>query len=513
MWSVTSLAVNPKGHFMHTDFELSFEYWEGLVQFSLFRHGITEASKETTWETIEPILEKAIRQTEGLDEAVENEDDLLYAWITLVEEIVGIDACRVIVAASPARLVIRIDASIPADRHDLFRIAPWDTAVTELGSDPQLTESRPVLHGTLIAVRDVRIAKVDQIEASTIAGVEPVPASMDYYSEKDDQGATGTTFPVWFGTNRRLYQEDGEVFEIHEEMESERVHFGKCDIWIPKTHRRGEQKSPWYDPRRWKMDDEIRFRNCELLDDLTGSIRDAVDQSEKTNHLLFIHGFNNSFSDAILRAGQIGYDLGIDGATLAFSWPSRKLLPFVSRYSGDGERISGCRKALETMCERLTGLEGTLHVIAHSMGNRALTGAWKNAFETIAKSNSLDVGQVIFAAPDVFQQAFRDDTEGIHEFCKRATLYANKLDHALGLSRILNRTPRAGILPPIMRLENIDTIEVPFNLALFGHTYFAKLIPMLEDLAALIEENSAPGEGGRASLDYANEDKTHWTLK
>jgi esterase/lipase superfamily enzyme len=38
---------------------------------------------------------------------------------------------------------------------------------------------------------------------------------------------------------------------------------------------------------------------------------------------LFIHGFNNSFEDAILRAAQIGYDLGIGQGIGLFSWPSQ----------------------------------------------------------------------------------------------------------------------------------------------------------------------------------------------
>ena len=69
------------------------------------------------------------------------------------------------------------------------------------------------------------------------------------------------------------------------------------------------------------------------------------------------------------------------------------------------------------------------------------------------------------------------------------------------------------MLPPVMPLAHIDTIEVPFNMALFGHTYFAKLIPMLEDLSALIEDNSGPGESGRELLQRADNSKPHWTLR
>jgi len=61
-----------------------------------------------------------------------------------------------------------------------------------------------------------------------------------------------------------------------------------------------------------------------------------------------------------------------------------------------------------------------------------------------------------------------------------------------------------------MSLDQIDIVEVSFNLALFGHTYFAKLIPMLDDLASLIEHNEAPGSGTRSHLQQSSEPPGHW---
>ena len=139
---------------------------------------------------------------------------------------------------------------------------------------------------------------------------------------------------------------------------------------------------------------------------------------------------------------QVGFDVDINGATLAFSWPSRRLLPFVTRYNDDGVAILASRKAPVAMAEHISELNGTLHVIAHSMGNRDLALSWQQLLETIRESNTLESGQVVFAAADVFQSAFKYDTENTKEFCQRATLYASRTDFALGLSRLLSRWPR-----------------------------------------------------------------------
>ena len=39
--------------------------------------------------------------------------------------------------------------------------------------------------------------------------------------------------------------------------------------------------------------------------------------------LIFVHGFNVSFDNALFRAAQIAYDLNFDGPGVSFSWPSR----------------------------------------------------------------------------------------------------------------------------------------------------------------------------------------------
>jgi len=494
---------------MYYDFELSFEYFEGVLAFELLS-GFTEASKQTKWDFIAPALESAITLTEQfVDDDTIEDATVLTAWRRLIDVVVGATACQKIVSKAPARISIQIGDSIPEQHHELFQSAPWEIVIPQIASAASETRSQQ-LDEIEITLLDIRIA--DEGTSESMAGIEQTPASMDFSSCQDDGHTDGTTFPVWFGTNRCKYQAADGSPQFTGEMDENDVHYGKCEIWIPDSHRPGELKSPWYKRQRWLNSDSLRLERTMLLESLTESIYQDVDPCETTNHLLFIHGFNNSFQDAVLRAAQLGYDLGIDGATIAFSWPSRKLFPYISRYSGDGEQISACRKTLEVVGRHLSELKGTIHVVAHSMGNRLLASTWASVLPAIRSHGNLEVGQVIFAAPDVFQQAFRDDTDGIHDYCNRATLYANRLDFALGLSRILSRTPRAGILPPVMDLKGIDIVDVPFRIALLGHSYFANVQPMLDDLSALIFSASAPGEGDRKSLVLVKEERPYWQL-
>lgn len=498
---------------MAANFELLFEHGEGDIYFSLMRHGITQSRNKASWVQLEPKLRVATEAVEKAELDQLEDESLLQAWSEIIGQLIGESTCKVIFAAAPANLIIAIDSTIPENYYDLFRSAPWEQAIFKLGKHKLPAESQSLLEDNQITVIDVRITRAEQATATSVAGVEQVPASQDFYSDKPDHDADGTYFPVWFGTNRHLIDGPEGVSEIEGQISDDKIHVGQCEVWIPKSHRRGELKSPWYRPEAILKSDYLKLEDVSLLDAIGPSILEAIAQSSATNHLLFIHGFNSSFREAILRAAQIGFDLGINGATMAFCWPSRKLFPFVSRYVGDGQVISGSEKALLKMTEQFSGLEGKIHVIAHSMGNRPLTRAWRKMLQTISDSPKLEVGQVVFAAPDVYQAAFKDDTEGIFEFCERATMYANRRDYALGISRFLTQTDRAGLIPPVMSLEQIDTIEVPFNMALFGHTYFAKLVPLLEDLAGLIEHNEAPGTGSRSQLVPQSESPPgHWVF-
>lgn len=498
---------------MAINFELLFEHLEGDIHFSLIQHGITKSRNKVSWSKLEPELQRAIDAVEKAELEQLDDQNLLELWCTVIGRAIGDSASQKIIAAAPANLTIAVGATIPESYYELFRAAPWEQAMESLGSPESPAELQPLLQGKQVTLVDVRIDQKEQARAISVAGIEQVPPSLDFYSDTPDEDAEGTHFPVWFGTNRELRENDGEVYEVVGELTKDRIHVGRCEVWIPKTHRRGELKSPWYRPESILRSDELRLTDMTLLESVVDSIRSAIEQDATTNHLLFIHGFNSSFNEAILRAAQIGFDLGIDGATIAFSWPSRRLFSVIPRYVGDGEVISGSEQALVQLTEQLEGLEGKLNVIAHSMGNRALIRVWESMFKSVNQMPTLEVGQVVFAAPDVFQAAFKNCTEGIDEFCERATVYANRRDYALGLSRLLSQTNRAGLLPPVMSLDQIETVEVSFDLAKFGHTYFAKLIPLLDDLASLIEHNEAPGTGERSQLQRNDEPPGHWSFQ
>ena len=107
------------------------------------------------------------------------------------------------------------------------------------------------------------------------------------------------------------------------------------------------------------------FRNALLL---------SVDKSSEKDAFVFVHGFNVTFAEAARRTAQLAHDLGFNGAPILYSWPSRATLV---GYVGDQDDAELTAGNLRRFLYKIVAESGArrIHLIAHSMGNRALTYA------------------------------------------------------------------------------------------------------------------------------------------
>ena len=167
---------------------------------------------------------------------------------------------------------------------------------------------------------------------------------------------------------------------------------------------------------------------------------DAVQASQrraaifKNQALIFVHGYNNTFTGAMQRATQLSFDLDFDGILMPFTWPSQGT---TRGYLVDNSNAMKSVDALVWFLDDVrTALPDVkLHVLAHSMGNQVMLRALCKLTERDGKNGNTpaNFGQVISAHADVsfedFEQltaCFKDSVEGI-------TLYVNEQDTALGV--------------------------------------------------------------------------------
>jgi esterase/lipase superfamily enzyme len=163
--------------------------------------------------------------------------------------------------------------------------------------------------------------------------------------------------------------------------------------------------------------------------------------------LLFVHGFNNRFEDAVMRFAQIAHDSKSRAAPVLFTWPSRgKLLA----YGYDRESTNYSRDALEQLFDMLAAEPAVreVSVLAHSMGNWVTLEALRQSAIRRGRIPA-KIANVMLAAPDVDVDVFRTQLAALGPRRPHLALFVSQDDQALRFSRrVWGSVPRIGAIDP-----------------------------------------------------------------
>ena len=301
---------------------------------------------------------------------------------------------------------------------------------------------------------------------------------------------------VLFATDRNLSGEaaPGRIFGT----DRAELRYGACRVSIPRDHRMGHLESP----SLWKLQihadptKHVTLIDVEQVsrDQLLAEISRHVGESQSHSALLFVHGYNVTFEDAARRTAQIAYDLAIDSVPMFYSWPSQGTK---IGYTIDEQMSEWSEPHFRAVLSDLLQLPQIekLFLIAHSMGNRAVT---KMVGALLAGRPDLQprLAEVILTAPDIDAEVFTRDIAPLMTRTNCAiTLYASSEDKALMASKLVHKGRRAGDstggIVPIQGIETIDASRV--DTGLVGHSYFAERVSVIADIFNLV------GNGQRAA--------------
>jgi esterase/lipase superfamily enzyme len=167
-----------------------------------------------------------------------------------------------------------------------------------------------------------------------------------------------------------------------------------------------------------------------------------VKNAPKRQVLVFVHGFNNRFEDAVFRYAQFIHDSRADVAPILFTWPSRGS---VFAYGYDRESANYSRDALEDLLRWLSKNPevGEVSVLAHSMGNWVALEALRQMAIRDGKI-APKIRNVILAAPDVDFDVAREQIRTMGSQKPNFTLLVSENDRALAASRKVWGAPRLG---------------------------------------------------------------------
>lgn len=163
--------------------------------------------------------------------------------------------------------------------------------------------------------------------------------------------------------------------------------------------------------------------------------------------LVFVHGFNNLYEDAVYRFAQIVHDSKADVVPVVFTWPSRGS---VFDYAYDKESTNYSRDALEDLLTQIARnpAVGEVTVMAHSMGTWL---AVESLRQMAIRNGRIDpkISNVILAAPDLDVDVFAQQYRSFGTKPPHFTLFVSRDDRALTLSkRISGNVERLGRIDP-----------------------------------------------------------------
>ena len=325
-----------------------------------------------------------------------------------------------------------------------------------------------------------------------MAPPEPVIESPTRGANDSD---THVDIPLYFATNRALNpapdDDDPASQFLNEDGD---LTWGNATVSIPRNHQMGVLESQgWFGSIFFDPDPEEHVILQAMTPVDLAAVHDWVQADLATGEnsiLMYVHGYNTSLDKAMRRAGQLTYDLGWNGTSFLFSWPSQGGSLDYFKDSTLAERSVFAMR--DTLAELATHDADRIVIIAHSMGTRVLSKGLAELTRDDPDAASR-ITTVILAAPDIDERVFHDQLAPRFQTLTDShfTLYASAEDSALKVSKRANGFDRIGDttngVPDLPGIDVIDATGVVSDF--FGHTYFGDNATILSDIFTMVHDD------------------------
>jgi esterase/lipase superfamily enzyme len=277
----------------------------------------------------------------------------------------------------------------------------------------------------------------------------------------------GTDSEVFIGTTRRLDAKTHQFVSAR----SDTLTLARYDVSIPPAHQPGKIEWPGRAPadpeKNFVVSEEQIFKTDRAFRaDLARALRQ--NNGEAT---VFVHGFNNTFSEGLYRIAQLSYDLKVPGVTTHYSWPS---LAKAVGYVSDRDSSTFARDGLEQFLHELeaAGAKRIL-IVAHSMGS-ALTMETLRQIAISGDRRVLDrISGVVLISPDIDVDVFRLQAQRMGKLPQPFVIFGSTRDKALSASAMITgQRNRLGSISDVGVLGDLDVIYLDVEAFSTGGGHF-----------------------------------------
>lgn len=226
--------------------------------------------------------------------------------------------------------------------------------------------------------------------------------------------------------------------------------------------------------------------------------------------LVFVHGFNNDYSESVYRFAQLIHDARIDAAPILFTWPSRgNVLDYVYDRESTIYSRFGLGAVLQEAVQSPDVEDVTL--LAHSMG----TGLAMETLRDMAHKNgqvSPKIHTVFLASPDIDVDVFHRQVIELGDKRPQITILSSRNDLALKLATFIagdvQRLGATDFQPHKKLLQKYGITVVDASDAkqhdVLGHSAYAQNTDILNALGETFVAKPEIGRGAIGPISVVN---------
>ncbi len=364
--------------------------------------------------------------------------------------------------------------------------------------------------------KDVHVIQYDTAYEEQLRSGKPLRFGLDGMERYVDSLAEPVAICEWsadhckwdffVATNRGIFDSEQDSMAANRVMGQ--VHYGRCQVTLPRndvglrmieeendkkihgelvSHRSNANLS-----RQTQVPQPITTKVAATAISETAFLEGVADQvrrSREKDVLVFVHGFNVGFEDALSGTAQLALGIPFNGALISYCWPSQG---GVMNYGVDEPINQASVVPFTTFLLALReGIpDASIHIVVHSMGNRIVM----ESLDRLHQAGAAKLfGHVVLCAPDVGTADFQQWAPGVVAVSEHVTLYANASDSALIASKGLHAERRAGdALEPLI-VSGIDTIDCSrIDSSWMGHSYFSDNDDVDSDIFLMVKDHQPP---------------------
>lgn len=260
---------------------------------------------------------------------------------------------------------------------------------------------------------------------------------------------------IFVATHRRL-DRTGPVFGA---TRPTTLKYFKVDVSIPPIHTPG--KVEWTDG---PPDASIDFvvTDTQVYGGSAAMLSDMRRRIPGNETLVFVHGYNNTLSDAMFRFAQIQTDFETRMPGVLFSWPSAG---DPRGYAYDRDSVLFSRDDFESVLNDLTARPGQkVFLLAHSMGSQLVMETLRQAALRGDRKLLSRISGVVLMSPDIDPEVFRRQAETIGDLPDPFLVFVSQDDQVLTLASLITGSkPRLGKIDSSQQLKGLDVKVLDFT--------------------------------------------------